>query len=452
MREHKTVAAGFLLAITTIMVALGAVPAGATDGDPGDYVIQGVLAYDDADGERVPVVEGIVNVLDSSGAEVAEGSSDDEGRFVIPLESGGSYTAELDVDSLPEGVSLRDPDNSTRAVANLIAGQPRNVLFALVSGDAPVSSGGGGSRWDRAARLAVEGLLFGLIIAMCAVGLSLIYGTTGLVNFAHGELVTYGAILTWVFNVELGLHLFIAAPLGMIAAGISGGVLDLAFWRPLRHRGVSLTAMMIISIGVGLIGRYSMLYWFGDRSQAYADYAVQSPGSSWDLNLGFTVITPKDWIIALLAAGSLLGVAFAIKYTRLGKAMRAVSDNPALAESSGIDVDRVATAVWALGAALAALGGTFLGLTQLIRWDTGFFLLLLMFAGVTLGGLGEAFGPMVGCIIIGVMVNVITALGDDTGWRAFFQPELKNTWALWIMILILLVRPQGLFGRAERIG
>jgi neutral amino acid transport system permease protein len=224
------------------------------------------------------------------------------------------------------------------------------------------------------------------------------------------------------------------------------------FWRRLRRRQTGVTAMMIISIGLSLVARYVILYWFGDRSRAFGNYAVQTPGSGWDLNLGFTTLVPKDWIILLIGGGTLTGVALALKLTRWGKAMRAVSDNPDLAASSGIDVERVATYVWAAGAALAALGGVFLGLNQLVRWDSGFVLLLLMFAGVTLGGLGEAFGPMLGCIVIGVMINVITALGAQDGWRRFFEPELKSTWALWLLILILMIRPQGLFGRSERIG
>jgi branched-chain amino acid transport system permease protein len=444
---------GSAIGLMTVIGVLGvwAAPVGAQDGED-EFVIQGNLNYRDEANERVPVAGVTVVVYDPSGAQVAEGTSGEDGAFAITVPSGGSYTAELDATTLPEGVALKDPDNATRDVANVVSGQPRNVLFALQSGDAAPSTSDGDSRWDRAARLGVEGLLFGLVIAMCAVGLSLIYGTTRLVNFAHGELVTFGAVLAWALNVKVGLHLLVAAPLAVILAGVCGGGLDRAFWRPLRRRGVSITAMMIVSIGLSVIARYLILYWFGDRSRAYDNYAVQPPGSSWDLDLGFTVLVPKDWIIGLLSALTLVLVALAIKYTRIGKAMRAVSDNPGLAESSGIDVDRVATVVWAVGASLATLGGVFLGLTQLVRWDTGFFLLLLMFAGVTLGGLGEAFGPMVGCIVIGFMVNTITALGDQSGWRAFFEPELKNTWALWALILILLIRPQGLFGRAERVG
>jgi neutral amino acid transport system permease protein len=129
--------------------------------------------------------------------------------------------------------------------------------------------------------------------------------------------------------------------------------------------------------------------------------------------------------------------------TKIGKAMRAVADNGALASSSGIDTQRVILFVWVFGAALAALGGTLLGLTEAVRWDSGFLLLLLMFAGVTLGGLGTAYGALLGSLIVGIFVQVSTL---------WISTELKNVGALAILIVILLVRPTGLLGRRERIG
>jgi branched-chain amino acid transport system permease protein len=129
--------------------------------------------------------------------------------------------------------------------------------------------------------------------------------------------------------------------------------------------------------------------------------------------------------------------------TRIGKAIRAVADNPDLARSSGIDVDRVILVVWGAGAALATLGGVFFGMSDLVDWAFGFKLLLLMFAGVTLGGLGTAFGAFVGSLLVGIIIQVSTL---------WISPELKNVSALALLILILVVRPQGIFGRRERIG
>ncbi len=139
----------------------------------------------------------------------------------------------------------------------------------------------------------------------------------------------------------------------------------------------------------------------------------------------------------------LTAVGLVLTRTRIGKAIRAVADNPDLARSSGIDVDRVILIVWGAGAALATLGGVFFAMSELVDWQFGFKLLLLMFAGVTLGGLGTAFGAFVGSLIVGIIIQVSTI---------WISPELKNVSALTLLILILIVRPQGIFGRRERIG
>jgi branched-chain amino acid transport system permease protein len=136
-------------------------------------------------------------------------------------------------------------------------------------------------------------------------------------------------------------------------------------------------------------------------------------------------------------------VALFLQRTRMGKATRAVSDNRDLAESSGINVNRVITFVWAAGAGLAALGGILQGLSEQVSWQMGFQLLLLMFAGVTLGGLGTAYGALVGSMVVGVVMELSTL---------WIPSEFKTVTALAILIVILLVRPQGILGHAERIG
>ena len=139
----------------------------------------------------------------------------------------------------------------------------------------------------------------------------------------------------------------------------------------------------------------------------------------------------------------MVGLSLFINRTRMGKAMRAVADNRDLAASSGIDVDRVILFVWAAGGGLAALGGVMFGVTEQVSYQMGFRLLLLMFAGVTLGGLGTAYGALVGSLIVGIFVQVSTL---------WVPVELKNVGALVILILILLVRPQGILGQSERVG
>jgi branched-chain amino acid transport system permease protein len=129
--------------------------------------------------------------------------------------------------------------------------------------------------------------------------------------------------------------------------------------------------------------------------------------------------------------------------TRLGKSMRAVADNRDLAESSGIDVERVILSVWVLGGALTAVGGVFLGVIESVDYLMGFRLLLLMFAGVVLGGLGSAYGAMLGGLVVGFVSEVSTV---------WFSSQIKYVWALLVLIIILLVRPQGILGRRERFG
>jgi branched-chain amino acid transport system permease protein len=289
---------------------------------------------------------------------------------------------------------------------------------------------------------------------MAAIGLSLIFGTTGLVNFAHAELVTWGQLTTYFFNyyglagllgflapipgpVGDGVNLVFAAVFDMICGGALGYALDRGLFRSLRRAGVSLIAQMVITIGMSILIRYVFLYYFGGSPRFFRDFAGQRA-----MSIGPVEITPKDLISMIISVVVLGVIGGLLQLTRIGKAMRAVADNRDLAESSGIDVQRVISVVWIAGGALAALGGVFFGLDQ-IKWDFGFRILLLIFAAVTLGGLGTAYGALVGAIVVGLTINLSTLIIDA---------ELKNMVALLVLVLILLFRPQGVLGRAERVG
>ena len=206
-----------------------------------------------------------------------------------------------------------------------------------------------------------------------------------------GAAATFGALAGYFVNVTLGVHL-VWATFGAVLIGAAGGALfDLGVWRPLRRRGTGLVAMLVISIGLSLFLRYVFLYQFGGRTRPYAQYSVQRA-----IDLGPVSIAPKSQVIIALSVATLVGVGLILQFTRYGKAMRAVADNPDLASSSGIDVDRVILLVWAFGGGLAALGGVFFGLSEQVSFQMGFQLLLLMFAGVVLGGLGTAYGALLG--------------------------------------------------------
>ncbi len=358
-------------------------------------------------------------------------TTDAKGGFNVPVPGDGNYSVKV-TGGLPSG---QHPDRKD-LVVNVPVGQTSFVIIPLTTGTGTGTTSE--SKWAQAPQLFVDGLVLGLIIALAAVGLSLIYGTTGLTNFAHGELVTLGGLVTYFLNVLVGLTFVVAAVLGVIICGILGGLQDALFWRRLRKRGTGLIAMLVISIGVSIFLRYFYLYLFGGANRPYAQYQGQA-GMDW----GPVTITPRALISSIVAIVVILLASFWLLRTRMGKATRAVADNPALASASGIDVERVINVVWIFGAALAALAGVIYGLTQQVSFQMGFTILLLIFAGVTLGGLGTAFGALVGSIVVGVLIQVSTL---------FVPPELKNLGALAILIIILLVRPQGILGRRERVG
>jgi branched-chain amino acid transport system permease protein len=380
-------------------------------------------------------VEITVESADGSFSETAE--TDDDGIFEVAVPGPGTYSVTLDEDTLPDDVVLRDADRATLDDVELRPGQIRRVLFPIDFGEAATRDVA--STFDRFLRLSVEGLRFGLIIAMCAIGLSLIFGTTGLTNFSHGEMVTFGALIAYFFNVTVGWHMLVAGAAAVFVAVLMGSGLDAAFWRPLRNRGTGLIAMLVISIGLSILLRYIYNFQFGGLTRTYRQYALQREG----LEIGPVTIVPRDLIGMGLSIVVLVGVALFLQRTRMGKAMRAVSDNRDLAESSGVNVDRVINFVWASGAGLAALGGILQGLSAQVSWQMGFQLLLLMFAGVTLGGLGTAFGALVGSLVVGMVMEISTL---------YIPSEFKTVTALAILIIILVVRPQGILGQAERVG
>lgn len=415
------------------LVFLLAAPAQAT---PAEQGLRGSLNFQGQPVNGVKIV-----VTTESGQPVAEVTSNAQGTWQVPVEQPGRYKVTLDVSTLPQNMEIRGGNNVR--TPTVYADNMSTVLFALQPKGAPgqeqqQEDAANAAFWTQAAQLAFEGLNLGLIIALAALGLSLIYGTTGLTNFAHGELVTLGAILAYAFNIGVGLHLIPAAVLAVVAAGALGYGQDRFFWGQLRKRGTGIIAMMIISIGVALFLRYLFLILFGGETQSYAQYTAQ-PG----IDIGPISAAPKNFVAMGVELAVLVIVGVALLRTRTGKAARAVADNPALAASSGINVDRVIRIIWTMGGAIAALAGIMLGLSQNLKFTMGQDILLLIFAGVTLGGLGTAFGALVGSLIVGMFIQVSTL---------WVPPELKSVGALAVLIIVLLFRPQGILGRRERIG
>ncbi|MCC9175271.1 branched-chain amino acid ABC transporter permease [Arthrobacter sp. zg-Y179] len=376
-------------------------------------------------------LEGVKITATGNGYE-GEAVTGANGSWSIGVPQQGAYEVELDESTLPEGVALAEDQQNPRTVT---FANTTNIttLFLLGEGIVLQEESFGSLLLERA----VAGLSFGLLLALSAVGLSLIFGTTGLTNFAHGEMVTLGAILAFAF-ASLGMPLWAALPLAVVGGAAFGYVQDAGIWKPLRRRGTGLVPMMIVSIGLAVAVRYTVLFFFGGGTQ-------QLPGSqSPILELG-PVSIPRNTLVSLIVSlAVILVVALLLLRTRIGKATRAVADNPALAAASGIDVDRVIRLVWVIGGALAAMGGILWAYYRPgVSFNMGQQILLLIFAGVTLGGLGTVFGALVGSVLVGLFVEISTL---------WLEADLKYVGALVIMILVLLVRPQGLLGRRERIG
>jgi branched-chain amino acid transport system permease protein len=379
-----------------------------------------------------PVADVSITVSDTSGFTKTVTSGAD-GKWSVDVPKQGSYKITLDTATLPPGVSLTDPAASTRTVL-VFAGLPANVSFPFGTQENTQTEGFLG----RFLQLFANGIIFGLVIALAGLGLSMIYGTTGLTNFAHGELITLGAMVTYYFDNILEFNFILSALAAVIICTVLGSLQNLALWKPLRKRGTGLIAMLVISIGLGLFLRYVFLFFFGGATHQFRSFNGQV-----GISIGPVDLTPKALIGSAVAIALLAATGWWLLNTRIGKASRAVSDNPALASASGIDVERVINTIWALGAGLAAFSGILLAMSQGVAWNMGFNILLLVFAGVTLGGFGTAFGALVGSLIVGIVIELSTLV---------IPPELKYVGALVLLIVILLIRPQGILGRRQRVG
>ena len=390
--------------------------------------IQGTLV----DSEKEPISGVTISATGANGFS-GEAISDASGKWKIEVPAAAVYEVTINQEELPSGQALTDAAKATIKANVISLGFDVTILFPIGPGVEKTTN------LERSAQLLADGLILALVIALAALGLNLVFGTTGLTNFAHGELLTLGGLLTYYLSAIVGLKVIFAIPLAIILAGFIGGYLqDKFLWQPLRRRGTGLIAALIVSIGLAILIRYFFLFIFGGDTRQLPEYAGQ-PG----LSLGLVSITPKSIITSSIGLAMLVVATLWLSRSHMGKASRAVADNPALASSSGIEVERVIRAVWILGATLAAFAGIMVTVNQGVSFVMGQDLLLLIFAAVTLGGLGTINGALVGSLVIGVSIQLSTL---------FIPTELKYVGALVILILILLVRPQGILGKKGRIG
>jgi branched-chain amino acid transport system permease protein len=296
--------------------------------------------------------------------------------------------------------------------------------------------------------LLVYGVVLGSIIALGAIGLTLLYGVLRFAHFAHGDLMTLGAYVVLLLNVDLlpalGMPELKWGPLSfggrmlgslVVSMGVTALVallIDRILYSPLRARRSSPAILAIASLGMAFILR-SLIYIVWGPQFLFYSHELRP---SWVLPLDVRLKPDQVFILVMVLLLVLLLYLF-LQRTKLGKAMRATADNPQLAWVCGIDTGRVTAYTWGLGAALAATAGVLYGIDAQLRPDMGWSFLLPLFAAVILGGIGNPLGALVGGIILGVVQQVSTA---------FLLPTYKPAVAFLVLILLLFVRPRGLFG------
>jgi neutral amino acid transport system permease protein len=280
-------------------------------------------------------------------------------------------------------------------------------------------------------QLLINGIAIGSILALAAIGLTLTYGILKLSNFAHGDFMTLGAYLTWLVN-DSGLNIWLSMLIAAAGTIIAMLIAEYLLWKPMRDRRASDTTLIIISIGLALFLRNGILLIYGGSNQQYLLPVVRA------LEFGDLRIAYYRLVVVGLALAAIVALHLILKNTKIGKAMRAVSDNIDLARVSGINVERIVLWTWVITGTLTAFAGAMYGLIAVVRPNMGWFLILPMFAAVILGGIGNVYGAIAGAFIIGIAQELsVPLLGS----------EYKLGVALAIMIVILLVRPQGLFKR-----
>jgi neutral amino acid transport system permease protein len=289
-------------------------------------------------------------------------------------------------------------------------------------------------------QLLANGLVTGSVIALAAAGISVVYGILRLVNFAYGDYMTFGAFTGILFNVKLELPIVAAAVLAMAATALLSVALEVALWRPLRGKTAGFMSLFLVSVGLALVLRHVIYLIAGPQPRTYSvdPYKVYVIGSAR--------LSGAQGIAVLVAAVGILLVGLLIAGTGVGRMMRALADDLALAAVAGVRTGRIILTAWIVSGLLAGLAGVLAGLVQ-TSFDPqlGFTLLLPIFAAVVLGGIGNVYGALAGGLALGLAMELSTW----TELAGGVNPTYKPVVAFGALVLVLLIRPQGLFGKAR---
>jgi neutral amino acid transport system permease protein len=319
-----------------------------------------------------------------------------------------------------------------RRVGAVLARRPfLSVVALLLLVAALLSALKGATEFGQAT---INGVVAGNYFALGAVGLTLIFGVLRLVNFAHGEFLTYGAYMM-VLGRSIGLPLVLAAAFGVVATALLGVGLEVGLWRPVRRKRVGELQLLLLALGLAFFLRNAVAFVAGPQDRASGANVTAS------VSLGSLRVGRTELVVTVVGIVVILLVALALRSTSLGRQTRALSDSIQLAETTGINTDRIVLLTWAISGGLAGLAGVFYALPAgTVNPNLGFSLVLSIFAAVVVGGIGNAYGALAGGMLIGLVQEWSTLV---------IAPQLKVAVGFSALILALLVRPQGLFGHAR---
>ncbi|MBF0249043.1 MAG: branched-chain amino acid ABC transporter permease [Alphaproteobacteria bacterium] len=278
-------------------------------------------------------------------------------------------------------------------------------------------------------QMLVYGLVLGSILTLGAIGVSMLFGILRFAHFAHGDMMTFGAYIALSFVTGLGFPVFGALPFAIVVTVALAIAIDRLVYRRLRR--TQPVILLISSFGIAMALRALIQMIWGPGNHALQK-GIQIPYRV----LG-VAIKPDHITIVVGAAVLVVALHLFLHRTKLGKAMRAMADNPDLAAITGIDNERVIAWTWGIGASLAATAGVFLALDTHLNPMTGWHVLLMVFAATILGGIGKVYGAILGGLVIGVAVEMSTLM---------IEPAYKPAVAFAIMVAMLVARPQGLLG------
>lgn len=333
----------------------------------------------------------------------------------------------MEAGSASVGASRSSPLRRVGSWANENPAKVFLLVMALIAAYLLVDSG-----LQALSQRTINGLVAGSYFALGAIGLTLVYGILQLTNFAHGDLLTLGAYVAYIFNVSNGMPFVPAMLISIVLVALFAVILELGMFRPMRKRKAGTLQLLLMTIGLAFVIR-NTIQLFAGSAQRKLDVNVTDTIDFIGLSIGRTQL-----IVVIVGFVVLMAVAAMLRFSSLGRQMRALADNFDLAETTGINTGRIVVFTWVLSGALAALAGVLVAASiGSFTPNTGFTLLLSLFAAVVLGGIGNAFGALIGGLVIGITQEWSTLVVDS---------EWKVAISFLVLIIVLIVRPQGIFG------